>query len=75
MITKEELTRFILQVSEGSYTPEDWTRIAVNHFSDGKMEDARRKLVRYVLGYAPPKEEAHLSLKELLVAIVAELKS
>jgi hypothetical protein len=74
MITKEQLARFILQVSEGSYPSEDWQRIAVNHYSDEKMEDARRKLVRYVLGYPPPKEEEHLSLKERLVAIAATLK-
>ena len=74
MITKDDLARFILQVSEGSYPPEDWARIAVNHYPDKKMEDARRKLVRYALGYPPPSEEEHLSLKELLVSIAATLK-
>jgi hypothetical protein len=74
MITKDDLMRFILQVSEGTYSPEDWSRIAVNHYRDEKMEEARRKLVRYVLGYPSPKEEEHLSLKERLVAIAATLK-
>jgi hypothetical protein len=74
MITKDELARFIIQVSEGTYSKEDWQRIAVNHYVDGKMEEARRKLVRYVLGYPPPKEEEHLSLKERLVKIAMSLK-
>jgi hypothetical protein len=74
MITKDDLARFILQVSEESYLPEDWQRIAVNHYRDEKMEEARGKLVRYVLGYPPPKEEEHLSLKERLVKIAASLK-
>ena len=74
MITKDELMRFILQVSEGAYSLEDWGRIAVNHYHDEKMEEARRKLVRYVLGYPPPKEDEHLSLKERLVTIAATLK-
>ena len=52
-ITKEDLSRFILQVAEGSYSRDDWQRIAVNHYSDKKMEEARRKLVRYVCGYEP----------------------
>ena len=72
-ITKDDLARFILQVSEGNYHPEDWQRIAVNHYRDAKMEEARRKLVRYVLGYPPPREKEHLSLKERLVAIAATL--
>ena len=46
----------------------------MNHYRDEKMEDARRKLVRYVLGYSPPPEERDLSLKERLVAIAATLK-
>jgi len=50
VITKDDLARFILQVSEGSYAPEDWARVAVSHYPDEKMEDARRKLVRYALG-------------------------
>ena len=74
MITRDDLARFILQVSEGVYPPEDWERFAVNHYRDEKMEDARRKLVRYVLGYSPPPEERDLSLKERLVAIAATLK-
>ena len=75
MITKEELARFIIQVSEENYSREDWGRIAVNHYHDDEMEEARRKLVRYVLGYPPPQEEEHLSLKERLVAIAAKLKA
>ena len=57
------------------YSPADWERIAVNHYRDEKMEAARVKLVRYALGYAAPPEESHLSLKELLVAVAAELKA
>ena len=72
-ITKQELSRFILQVAEGSYSADDWRRLAVNHYSDDKMEESRRKLVRYVLGYAPPPEQAGWTLKELLHGIVAEL--
>ena len=75
MITREELAGFILQVAEGNYSKEDWARIAVNHYSDERIEDARRKLVRYVCGYAPPADQAHLSLKQLLIAIAAELRS
>jgi len=74
-MTRDELARFILQVADGSYAPEDWQRIAVNHYRDDKMEAARVKLVRYALGYAPPAEEEHLSLKELLVTVAAELKA
>jgi hypothetical protein len=74
MVTRDELAQFILQVSEEKYSHEDWVRIAVNHYNDEKMEDARRKMVRYVLGYPPPSEEKHLSLKELLLKIVAELE-
>jgi hypothetical protein len=74
-MTRDDLARFILQVAEGSYSTDDWQRIAVNHYRDEKMEDARVKLVRYVSGHAAPPEEAHLSLKELLVAIAAELKA
>ena len=73
MITKDELRRFILQVSEGTYPPEDWNRIALQHYDNEEMEDARRKLVRYSLGYPPPEAEKHLTLKELLVAIAATL--
>jgi len=75
MVTKEELARFILQVSEGTYAAEDWSRIAVAHYRDEKMETARVKLVRYALGYPAPPEESHLSLKALLVAVAAELKA
>lgn len=74
-MTREELARFVLQVAEGSYAQEDWERIAVNHYPDKKMEEARVKLVRYVSGYAAPPEQAHLSLKELLIAMAADLKS
>jgi hypothetical protein len=74
MTTKEDLARFILQVSEGLYSEEDWSRIAVAHYEDKEMEDARRKLVRYVLGYPPAKEENHLSLKERLAAVADRLK-
>ena len=74
-MTRDDLARFILQVAEGSYSTADWQRIAVNHYRDEKMEGARVKLVRYVSGYAAPPEEAHLSLKELLVAIAADLKA
>ena len=73
MITKDELRRIILQVSEGTYPPEDWNRIALQHYDNEEMEDARRKLVRYSLGYPPPEAEKHLTLKELLVAIAATL--
>jgi hypothetical protein len=72
-ITKDDLSRFILQVAERSYSRDDWQRIAVNHYSDEKMEEARRKLVRYVCGYAPPPEQSGLTLKELLHDIIAEL--
>lgn len=74
-MTKDDLARFILQVAEGSYSREDWERIAVNHYRDDKMEAARVKLVRYALGYPPPPEEAHLSLKELLIGVVTELRA
>jgi hypothetical protein len=74
MITKDDLKQFILQVSEGSYSWEDWQRIAVNHYSDEKMEDARREMVHYVLDYPPPLGEAHLSLKEHLLKIATKLK-
>jgi hypothetical protein len=74
-MTRDDLERFILQVAEGSYSRDDWERIAVNHYRDEKMEAARVKLVRYALGYAAPPEESHLSLKELLVAVAAELKA
>ena len=75
MMTKDDLARFILQVAEGAYSTADWQRIAVNHYQDEKMEDARVKLVRYVSGYAAPPEEAHLSLKERLVAIATNLRA
>jgi len=75
MITREELAEFILQVADGNYSKEDWVRIAVNHYSDERIEEARRKLVRYVLGYPPPADQAQLSLKQLLSIIAAELRS
>ena len=75
MITRDQLARFILQVSEGSYAREDWERIAVNHYHDDKMEDARRKTVQYVLGYPAVAEEVHLSLKERLVAVASTLRT
>ncbi|MCX6899913.1 MAG: hypothetical protein NT105_14585 [Verrucomicrobia bacterium] len=74
MITKDELAQFILQVSDGTYSPEDWQKIAVNHYKDEKMEDARREMVRYVLGYPPPSGEEQLSLKERLLKIASRLK-
>jgi len=73
-MTKDDLARFILEVADGSYSSDDWQRLAVNHYQDEKMEAARVKLVRYVLGYAVAPEEAHLSLRDRLVALAAELK-
>ena len=74
MITRDELADFITRLSEESTSQEEWFRFALNHFTDGKMETARRTFVRYCLGYPPPQDEAHLSLKERLVAIAATLK-
>jgi hypothetical protein len=72
-MSRHDLARFILQVAEGSYSTDDWQLIAVNHYQDEKMEEARRKLVRYASGYPAPPNEAHLSLKQLLVAVASEL--
>ncbi|MGE5306725.1 MAG: hypothetical protein ACM3TN_25755 [Alphaproteobacteria bacterium] len=79
MITKEELASFITQVADGDYSQKDWERIAMNHYQDTRMEEARVKLVRYVLGYPPSKkdeqEDKDRTLKERLVAIAAALKA
>jgi hypothetical protein len=75
MITKDDLTKFILQVAEGLYSRDDWQKIAVNHYEDEKMEDARREMVRYVLGYPAPDGEEQLPIKEHLMKIAAKLKT
>ena len=67
MITKDELAQFILQVADGAYSQDDWQKIAVNHYTDEEMEDARIEMVRYVLGYG----DKQLSLKKRLLKIEA----
>jgi len=70
MITKDELAQFILQVADGAYSQDDWQKIAVNHYTDEEMEDARIEMVRYVLGYG----DKQLSLKKRLLKIASKLK-
>jgi hypothetical protein len=74
-ISRADLARFIREVAEGNYSAQDWSRIAMRHYRDDKMDYARWKLVRYVLGYSVPGQEAYSSGKELLIAIAAELES
>ncbi len=74
MITREDLARFILQVSEEFYSKEDWERIAINHYPDDEMEEARIELVRHVLDSPTVREEERPSRKERMVAIAAKLK-
>ena len=69
MTTKADLLVFVLRVADGIYTKEDWQRYAIAHYTDQTMEIARKKTVRYVLGYPSPSEESHPSLRELLAAI------
>jgi hypothetical protein len=52
MITRTELAQFIRKVADGTHSQQDWERIAVNHYHDKEMENARRELVRICLGYA-----------------------
>ena len=74
-MSRNDLAKFILQVADGSYSTDDWQSIVVNHYQDEKMEDARRKLVQYASGHPAPPNEAHLSFKQLLVAVADELKA
>jgi hypothetical protein len=58
MITRTELAEFIRKVAEGTHSRQEWERIAVNHYHDEAMENARRELVRICLGYAGDLDEA-----------------
>jgi hypothetical protein len=57
MITRTELAEFIRKVADGTHSQQDWERIAVNHYHDEAMEDARRELVWICLGYAKDLDE------------------
>ena len=75
MTTRKDLAQFIVAVSRGDYSKEDWQRIAVTHYTDEAMEEARRKLVRYILGYPAPIDQAHKSVCNLLIEVAKELES
>jgi hypothetical protein len=73
-ITRDEFIAFILRVASGAYSDADWQRMAITHYGDERMEDARRKLVRYVLSSPAPKKES-VSSDQRLISLAAALKN
>lgn len=48
LVTCGELATLIEQALAGTHDAASWDRIAVNHYHDQAMEEARRELVRMV---------------------------
>ena len=73
-MTREALAQFIEEVASGNYLVEDWKGIAVNHYSDTVMEEARRELVRYVGGHKEPRSASFENQKEALLDVARRLR-
>lgn len=75
MITKANLVELISAVASGDYSRDAWKAVAVNHYSDVAMEDARRKLVKWTIDFEDKgilKEEDY---RELLTSLAADLQT
>jgi hypothetical protein len=48
MVTKKELAAFIAKVANEAHSRHEWQQVAVAHYRDPVMEEARRKLVHLV---------------------------
>lgn len=73
-MTHDALAAFIEEVASGSYSGEAWERIAVNHYSDAEIEEARRELVRYVGGHKDPRSAGFENQEEALLDISRRLR-
>jgi hypothetical protein len=68
--TRTLLASFIENAAKDCVTPLEWDRFAVAHYSDEKMETARRHCVRILRERPVPKEDL-----ELLYSIAADLRA
>jgi hypothetical protein len=74
-MTRDQLAHFIEEVASGSNSSGDWERIAVNHYKDMEIEEARRELVRYVGGHEDPRGAGFKDQNEALIDIARRLRA
>ena len=72
-ITRSRLATFIEYAARGCVTPLEWSRFGLQHYSDERMENARRECVRILLD-ADYRKVSKTDL-DLLYSIADELRA